>query len=234
VVFRGLNFNGFVYNLFISGKPFYHLWYFYMLLGLTALTPLLSSLRESYGNKLMAWMSIVALTLFVIVPPFSEFTPLVRVESVPPYLVWFMPYLGYYCLGSYLANTEIRIRSSVLWLVVMMSLTITVWGVYAFGRSFHSYLALNTILLSVSLFWLFKRITLASAHASRLQRLAGTTLGIYLIHPLILEIIDMTGISVKSIDATFAIPLITIVGWVASYVLTLLLLRSRYLKLMVQ
>ncbi|PQB04234.1 acyltransferase [Aureitalea marina] len=187
--FNGLSIDRAFYQFFISGKPFYHLWYFYMLLGLTILTPVLSLIREKYGEWFVGLVGLVLLILFLTVPASHDVFPLVRVESVPAYLVWFMPYLGYYCLGSYFANMKNRIKPMLIVLLLLILWTVTIIGVYYADRIFHSYLAWNTAGISILIFVLFKQMNFASGISKISTKLAPLTLGVYLMHPLLLELL---------------------------------------------
>jgi len=88
----------------ILGKPFYHLWYMYMLIGLIVVTPVLIKIKEDIGEKTFFRLGIFCMFVSIPISFFSE-------------LYWmtkFVIYLGYYILGYSLKDKKGIINNKIL------------------------------------------------------------------------------------------------------------------------
>lgn len=221
-----LNIFGVINCFFVKGKPYYHLWYFYMLLGLTLVTPLLSMCRKQYNDKFILVIGVVFTILFLQIPTTDGTYELITFKSSPDYLVWFLPYVGYYCLGFYFSKVKTHLNTSVCILILMISLFVTMYGSYTIGRDFHNYMALNTIVVSISLFFLFKQLI---AKKNFLNKMAAYTLGIYLTHPIVLEFFYYHDFTIEYYTPFVSIFLLWFFTILLSFIITYTFRQNRYL-----
>lgn len=176
-----------------GGGASYHLWFVYMLLGLYAITPLVSRwIRQVPENEvrffLVLW--IVSSTIYPLVNRLFGF-------QIAYELRYFSGYIGYFILGYWLGNKMIAVAN---W--VLVSLFLVGWGAtlllsyklsYDIGRfdSFAiDYLSFNVILMSISIFLLFKQACNAPFLPKLMNQLDVQSYGMYLVHVLILRVLS--------------------------------------------
>lgn len=183
----------------INGTPADHLWYLYMLTGLYLFIPLIQYLIKKIGNKHLSFLLIFTLFLsFSISTMGAMFFKLTMMYTVPyiPFFFWFCVYLAYLIGGYYLGKLKIKIP-------IIISITIIVLSVYLilflfrFGFqnnlryiSYWSYSFYGPIVtaLSFTIFNLFKQISLNKLFFRIISFISPLSLGIYLLHPLIIDI----------------------------------------------
>lgn len=187
-----------------KGKPYYHLWYLYMLLGLYFVTPFLQSIvRTTTPRTLLLLIGscfVVASIEGALGQPGATFLPS------------FLPFLGYFLAGHYIRE---RLPSLKAWYLMasiavcgtVLALATGVLYPMIGERSWYlmyDYLNPVVILMSLSVFVLFTHDAIG---AGLLQKAAPLTLGIYVIHPL-----WMLALSQLGIDGYWFHPLVGIPG----------------------
>ena len=220
----------------VFAGPYYQFWYLYLLIGLYLLTPLLRVIVAYANWNIIKYFLLVWFVGTAIVPLFGLY------EGITPQITWFRVsvftltgLVGYYILGAYV--TKVKIRSSLLYLILALSLIWTILGTYflvgtlgeRYSQFFHDASSASVILTSVAFFLIlstFRRpkIQLQDAsdasiqvtHTNRiLQLVSQNTLPIYLFHVMVLETLQKGylgfKISVTTINPVIEIPLITVV-----------------------
>ncbi|MDI9576556.1 MAG: acyltransferase family protein [Thermoproteota archaeon] len=176
----------------ISGS-YYHLWYLYVLMGLYAVTPVLRVLVKNLTRNLFTYLLILWFTGTVVTPAIHTFTDF----NFNPVVFVIFDWVGYYLLGVYLINSNIR--RFVAYTVMILGLIGTImsdWVITAFlGAQHtgicHNYMSPTIILGSAALFFILvtgKSIIIKS-HVKLdrfVQWVSQNTLPIYLLHMLVL------------------------------------------------
>ncbi|MCQ1059173.1 acyltransferase [Photobacterium sp. DNB23_23_1] len=213
------------------GEPYYHLWYLFMVPFLYLVTPILRVIISAVEkNELLVFISIsfalamlsalsnVVLLYFDLSAKVSLFTN------------DFLSYLGYYCLGGYIAKYAIKpkiIRCIIMFAVALF--TTVVGSYYITYIYFYSYLSVNVVVASVALFFIIKEY---SNNDLKLNRFAELSLGIYLIHPLFIKAISTFGEEwlLTKVDVYLYIPLASSLVFILSYMTASCMSRVRYLN----
>jgi len=212
----------------------YHLWFLYALAVLYALAPLLRALLA----KLPPVGGIVACAAaFVPFLRIPGIRPLLRADSLPRWLELGLPVLGYFLLGGLLRRAR---REGPRWpplLAAAVSLAVVVGGTALStvrqgslgGRALQDPLSPAVIVLSSSLCLLARR---AGSHfpGEHLARFAPAVFGVYLVHPLVLELLAKVGISPERLFWGLAIPAVTLGAAAVSLALVLGLRRVPLLR----
>ncbi|SFN33368.1 Surface polysaccharide O-acyltransferase, integral membrane enzyme [Formivibrio citricus] len=189
------------------GSPYFHLWYLFMLPGLYLLTPLLRRMLAVLDRKHLVFLCAGSLLLAVLNKLFSLGQP-----YTPPFAgVLFVPYLGYF-LAGYLLHTG-RQDARWPWPVLLASIALTAAGCGWFaeqdklqlGTYFYDYFSITTVPMGLAAFALCRRL---SSHRLA-TKLAPLGFGIYLIHPLVLDLLWQANIRPTSQHPALAIPLLT-------------------------
>lgn len=180
----------------LSGFPYFHLYFVFVVLGLYAVTPLLrvflahASWREALlatgGALFLAWANQLGLTFL-------------RIGSNATALTFFLPYLGYFLLGYLLRDVQVSGRTArlaavgfvVAWLAqgveaywLQSSHHIRVW-LYPLTK-----FSETTMLMAVCVVLLGKvlspRLTRGDASRRLWKRGAEASFAVYLAHPMVL------------------------------------------------
>lgn len=172
-----------------SGRPYYHLWYLYMLTPLYLVTPLVQRVAAALSERTLWILTAVGFILSAV------YTGIRFAYEIPQaaFPFWFLPYLPYFVAGHLLVSAD-RPPSRALQAVVLATTALTAAGCFALAQAYgiytglyaYDYLSLTVIPMSISVFVLAKGRASTDPRPSRLSRLAPLTLGIYLIHPVFL------------------------------------------------
>ena len=210
------------------GSPYFHLWYLFMLPGLYLLTPFLRQLLASIERKSLVTLCAGLLLLAMLDKLFA----LARSAPPPFAAVLFVPYLGYFLAGHLLDTASRTARWP--WPVLLGSIALTALGCGWFaereqlqiGTYFYDYFSLTTIPMGLAAFALCRRLT-----GCRLATcFAPFSFGIYLIHPLLLDLLWQHDIQPTTLHPALAIPLLTVFAFCGSALLSGLLLRLPWLR----
>lgn len=195
----------------------YHLWYIYMLLGIYIsipfLTKLVVSVRKIYLEFiLIAWIIFISLST-----PYNS-------ESNFEWNLWYyFGYLGYVVLGYYLSitPTKHKLISVLAVFTFLTGLFVTVYGTYyntdlgggTFYKLYYSYLTPNVLLMTASLYVIFKNANNKLRGTFRYVRnlIDKYSYGIYLSHILVLNYLTMFKIDWYLFHPIIGIPLTTMI-----------------------
>lgn len=172
----------------ILGRPFYHLWYLYMLIGLYLFIPILNNNISKISRKNLWIISILLIIFGMINTGYNSI-----LGNKPIFILWFFNYLGYFIIGFLIKDYKKKISPIKLILVYLTSgVLISILSYYTakyFGNLyFYGYLSPFVIIASLSFYMLFHQINLKENILSKISHL---TLGIYLIHAGILQVLTL-------------------------------------------
>ena len=207
--------------------PYVHFWYVYILVGLYLITPLVRVVVAHADWKIIKYFLLIWFVGTGIIPLLTLYA------SISPQTVWFRQnvflltgLLGYFILGAYVA--KLRLRSSVLFLMLALSSVWTIVGTYfligTMGEQYSQFFldasSFSVIIASVTLFLILASIPNQTVenrfpNGNRLLKLISqNTLPIYLFHVIVLETLQKGylgfKISVTNMNPIIEIPLITL------------------------
>ncbi len=177
-----------VSSIIING-PFYHMWYLLMIVSIYLITPIINIVIPQITRKTLWGVAILLLVFGMFNHSYNNY-----LNNKVFFLLWFVNYLGFFILGylikvdnrkfSFGALTLIYILSSLL-IAFLTHYTIKLYdSVYFYG-----YVTPFVIIGSLSFFKIFHQLELNRNIFSKISHL---TLGIYLIHAGVLDVIDLT------------------------------------------
>lgn len=219
--------------LFLKGEIYSRLWFLYTLIGIYMISPLLKVFVD-YANlnqiKLFIFLWVSCTSLVTILQTIFNIELIFELNTITGYF-------GYFVLGYYLRSKIFSpkfIRNFLMCTIV--SLILTIIGTYFLSRNsiqfnglFYHYLAPNTIVISIGIF-LFVKHYLYNIGNDVITSISNNTLGIYLIHSIILEIFDYVGISQLNITPILYIPFISLIVVVISWLISATIGRISLLK----
>ena len=215
----------------IVGKPFYHMWYLYMAIGLYLLVPFLIRLRIKIGEKVFRNIGIFFIILGLIILLFQNYLEKINFydrEDILKYLKYFwmfnqfkfINYLGYFMLGYSLKDKKINFKLGIIGafisLLIMFFLVEFTKNLFYYSNNFF-FVLIASILLYLS----FLNLKI-NKNISLITKITKKTFSIYLLHAGILSIIQLflKYILRYEINPLYGIPVLIIVVFVISYAVT--------------
>lgn len=211
-----------------AGAPYAHLYFLYLLTGLYLVTPFLRLFLRQADRRQQLAALLVAFGI-------GMGDKLVRCWFGGGVNVcWmFVPYLGYYLAGWWLRGLAITERQARLagwiWLV---SVPVTMLAMrFSFGQREQmgmrywptEYLSPAIVTMSLAAFVYLSYRYLALRPQPVLQSLGDTMLGVYLIHPALLNVMRDFGLTATWHGAAIGIPVSTLVALCSAYLICVLL-----------
>jgi len=213
-----------VFKSVVTGTPYFHLWYLYMLVGLYLITPFLHHIVIASSSR--AQLFFIASTFAIA----AIETSLIHLTAGKPttFLSSFLPYVAYFVAGHYLYvqakdewSRKLYFLLAVLCGVLVAFATgalLTVLGPKSW-EVMYSYLNPIVIVMSICIFRLCLGFNFSSCAVSALlHRIAPITLGIYLIHPFWLIVLGKFGLTPFLLHPAVGIPLTTVAAFCLSAV----------------
>ena len=225
----------------IQKTGYYHLWFLAMLAVLYMFLPIVKKSLEADRNVCRYFLCVFFITALL-------FPTLFHFEFKFKYLFvdfftkndfyLFGGYLGYFVLGHYLhsfANTDHRTKRMLVYLLGTVSFALAcALGIRdSLATQAPSYImntpfAVTSFFMAIAIFTACQNLHVN--YSSKLRLLARTTLGVYLLHPLILEFIDSLGVNTLLFTPFLSIPFITVCIVVICAVITYLLQKIPVIK----
>jgi surface polysaccharide O-acyltransferase-like enzyme len=148
-------------------------------------------------------------------------------------------HVGYFVLGQYLANYNIKetVKRIICILGLLSVLAVSILTFFASIRvgapylSFYDYINLFTLFEAVALFIVIKDIKVAPKYHPFLKNASKLSLGIYIIHPLVMNVLfDYGDIDSASLNPINFIPLFALMVFMISYCVSFVLIRIPIIK----
>ena len=211
-----------------TGQVYYHMWYLYMLLGLYLVAPFF---RKLVGVVSFKELSLLCLIMFFMSVTQNIANHLSDCENTLFYN-WFLLYLPYFIIGYVICYVDLSKYNWLIAAVFWVSVITTSLGSYFlssnydFETYFYSYLSINVITMSICMLFLFKRLikNLVNPHFSTFF------LGIYLIHPVCIDVLKLFGITPLSFHPLFSIPIISFIVFLMSIISVKMILKVPHLS----
>ncbi|MFC0514665.1 acyltransferase [Mucilaginibacter angelicae] len=214
---------------------YYHLWYVYLLIGLYLIIPVISKfVRNATEKELLYFLGIWFLTMILGRPYLTVFDPGIDLHN-------FTGYIGYLVLGYYLAYKPFTFKNmaSVAALVFILCALLIASGTYFLllktrnlSTFFYEPISPFILILSASAFLMarFIKINLNPVVNNVISNIGKYTLGLYLSHALILNLLELGGITYTIFNPVFSIPLIAFLCFSLSYLMIYVMNKLPLLK----
>jgi len=224
----------------LTGRPHYHLWFLYMILGLYVFTPYL---RKIYSNSSKNERIIFTGVVFLIAMLDYAYLKLNPETSLGVgtttmsalFIDWFLMYIPYFFLGEIIKDST-RIYSTKI-LLGLFLFTVSLSSAFLFIFTTHvtpssadysyGYLSIFVVPMSIAIFYLLKKLNKPIFGLKFTEKISRLSLGIYLVHPIFLDKIKDILLEYNPI---VAIPAATIVVFLISLFLSLIISRVPYIN----
>ena len=169
-----------------SGKPYYHMWFMFMLAGLYVFTPVFRAVVAGLKTRQLVFFIAMSFGIAAIQSLYEAW----YVGESNLFLTWFLIYVPFFLMGHVVRHHDLPISTGKLAVVtacfaVLVSVSLcTVSLNTSHGEAGYFFKNLNilNIFLSVSLAFLFKRMTTPLLGDKLTAAVAPLTFGIYLLH----------------------------------------------------
>lgn len=216
-----------VKDIFYGSK--YHLWFVFALIGVYLISPIFQKwINFSKKNDILYFLIIWVITLFLTIPGVAIYFPKIN-------LSYFSGFLGYFVLGFYLKK-HVKNQNWISWLLIVIGVLITIFGTYfmtgknnEFYDYFYEYLCLNALMVSIGVFMLFNTVeNINNKMKPIVSKLNECSFGIYLIHPLVLNIFTLFGISGFFISPIVGILIVSLACFLLSFMVIFIIKKIRF------
>lgn len=198
----------------IEGNSWSHMWYIYALIGLYILTP---ALKAFVGVSSQRELRIALIVLFLITSVIPSVNAVMDVE-VTSFIT--LPVYVFYYLFGYYAATFMRLSRGVVGVGAvaggLMAVVVTLSILLGYGYADWAYANYSALIVIYAcfVFLMFKRFcNVPSAHRPVVKMLANYSFGIYIIHPLFINLIY------KFTDAGMLMTFFPVISEMALYLL---------------
>lgn len=216
-------------------KGYYHLWFIYAIIGLYMIIPFLKKIVENKNITeyfLIIWFLIGS--IFYTLGEIPQLENLYTVIQERLSLFFVLGYSGYCVLGYYIYKYNIFYeKRKFIYILGILGVVITIF-VAQVNKGENTFIYENmlpsVILMSMAIFTLFRSNKVLNEKHDYLLTMANYTLGIYLIHPLILRVIKDIGINTTIISPLIMIPIMTVIVFIASIIITIILKKIKIIN----
>jgi surface polysaccharide O-acyltransferase-like enzyme len=204
----------------LTGQPHYHMWFLYMILGLYLFAPFMSKIvAHSSTNELIFFVCVG----FAVAGVNSVYGNLYGGIS-QLFFNWFLLFVPYFFLGYLIRRQDAMPSDVIMWAVFILSVIATSLGCYFFsmkggikaGLYFYDYLSVTVIPMSISAMYLLKTWTRPIYNRSVSRTLSTLMFGVYLVHPIVLELMDGKGVGTMWFHPMLSVPVITVIVFFTS------------------
>jgi surface polysaccharide O-acyltransferase-like enzyme len=229
---------------FLNGH--YHMWYLFVIIGLYLITPYLRSFTSRKNKDLvLAFINISLLMQFMIpaleaLEPYYSYTSFFITYIDKFYLQFFCGYTAYYLAGWYLLHIGISRKRNelILYVVGLVSLAITILWVQVTKDYSNAYSNLNIFIFfySTAAFYFIKNLKFSGQNfIAFITTVSKLSFGMYIIHPLLLEIGIMQRVSSNIISSAFINIILTwFVTFAASLLICIILSKIKGIKKLIR
>lgn len=219
----------------------YHLWFLYMIIGLYLIIPILNVIVKNI--KIAFYFVVLAFVFAILIPQGNQVLNLFWgnaseiinecLSSLKLHLI--LGYSGYFVLGYIICHIDFGKKAEVLiYCFGIAGLVLTVGATELFNSVFgirtgifYESMTLNNAMVSIAIFVFSKRYLKKSfliKNKDVMCLLSKCSFGVYLIHPFIIEGLDhVFGISTISFNLTISTPLLAVLVFCASMILSIIL-----------
>lgn len=180
-------------------SQYYHLWFFYTMIGLYLLVPVLRPLFVPQNRRRVEYALILWIITTAVIPLLQRFSS-IRIAVFP---TAFSDYTGYFLFGGYFFNLrQWNIKEPAAAALTILMTAVTLFGTWSlslargsYDNFFASQIGLNVIVATLCLVSMFADDPLARIRAGfpsinrLIQVVSRQSLYIYIFHPMIKDIL---------------------------------------------
>ena len=217
----------------VEGKPFFHLWYLYMLVGLYLFCPFLKFATDQMTVRQLRGATILCFAYSIFAEGFNS-VRWIDGSSIDSFPI----YLGYFLAGHLFGRSRSSVPVMIMGGILVVSIIATVVGVYFGTKSFglargvhlYRYLMPNVVVMSLAAFSLLRQLAVPQAWRPLVKTVSADSFGIYLVHAFIIVSVFHWLPELNNENPLLMIPLLAVVSYFLSMGITEILRRVPFAK----
>lgn len=218
----------------LSDMSHYHMWFLYMISGLYLFTPFFRKIVAHSAKQELIFLVVVLFVFAAVNSAYGRFYS----GGSKLFVNKFLSYIPYFFLGYLIRQDNTHPSRVTLLAIFTLSFIFTFLGCYFVGIKsdltrgfyFYEYLSVTVIPMSISVMYFLKKMTLPIFNKKFTKKLSILTLGVYLVHPLILELFNYKGFGAMLFNPIISIPVVATVVFVTSLVGAWIIYQVPYLR----
>lgn len=147
-------------KLSLSGKPYYHMWFLYMILSLYIFTPFFRKIVAHSSCKELFYLISIIFIFSIVNFAYSK----ISYQETKLFINLFLIYIPFFFLGYYIRSDKHHPSKVFLWIIFLISFILTFVGCYivainvnlASGLYFYGNLSITVIPMSISIMYILK------------------------------------------------------------------------------
>lgn len=219
----------------ILGNGIYHLYFLVIIIGFYLCVPILKKITKKENKKVIEYFIIL---LFVFTSLNNLLSFLFNISLGYPIL--FGGFALYFILGYYLHNFNLSKKTTyIIYILGLLGIAYTIIGTINYSNHLQkpneflfNYILPNIVFISSSVFLLFKnmKITMSEKRLKRINVLSKNYFGIYLIHGLVIGIIEKLGFFNLNLNLSLLIIIGSIICYIISFIIIYIISKIPILK----
>jgi len=218
----------------LSGKPYYHMWFLYMIMILYLFTPFLRKIVAGSSRREITILVVLSFTVSAL----NAIAGVVFSIESKLFINWFLPYIPYFFLGYLIRTNKKSYPVYALWGVFFVSVVLTAVGCYAIGKKegldtgmyFYHNFSVTAIPMSISVMYILKSCVRPVGSVALSRKISALTLGVYLIHPIALKAITNAGYGPLVFSPVVSIPVVAVAVFASALAAAWVIKNIPYLK----
>lgn len=224
-----------LFKSLISGTPYYHMWFLYVIAMLYLFTPFFRKVTSNASKKELIFLLVV---LFLIAMLNALLGLGAQTLSPSFFGTRFLSFVPFFLCGYLVGMVDIKVSKAAVCGALTASVLLTIAGVYFLsiqtdaktGNYFNDYLSVTVVPMSLCTLYLLRFWGKPILNASAAKKLSSLTLGVYLIHPIILDVLNYLKAGPLDYNSLLSIPLLAVLIFALSFTSAWLLGKVPYLS----
>ncbi len=216
-----------IVEIMLNGRPYYHMWFLYMIFPIYILTPFFRKV-VNYSSRKETFVLVIFLFSFSLINSIANKLGLIESRI---FINKFINYIPYFFIGYYIntSNTKIKIRFAIKIFFVSLFSTIFFCFIFSYflgikyGLYFYDYLSITVIPMSISIFFILKLVAGDIFNDFLARSVSSLSFGVYLTHPIFIDILTCVTDKSTWLINIVSIPAMTMIVFLLSLMLTLII-----------
>jgi surface polysaccharide O-acyltransferase-like enzyme len=231
----------------IGGDSWFHLWFLYMIIGLYILTPLVKMFVVNSKRNYIEYFMLVVFFIGMGVPFYNFVNRLKDIPLLPHNIHISIPelsgYIGYYIAGYYFV--KYKLPKKVEYVIYILGIMSTLFSI--FGTSFISikkdeldqtllsptapHMMIETIAIFLFIKNRFENTNFSITSGKIITSISKCSFGIYLVHAFMITFVNNCfGLRWDTFNPIISVPLICVMVFILSYIVSLIISKIPILK----
>jgi surface polysaccharide O-acyltransferase-like enzyme len=216
----------YIIKLIWFGKVYYHLWFFYIIIGLYLFTPFIRFIVRHASNTELLYLCVGLFAMAMLDRAANSYFAGYQTSMIS---LWVL-YTSYFLTGYLICKTRVLPNTLLLCGIAVLSIFLTGLGNYfTIGADnlenyFFDNFSITRVPLSISIMFLLKKISVPVINPDISRKLATWSLGVCLIHPVFLAIFGALDVKAAFYgNLLFSIPLVVLLVALVSFLSVMLI-----------